>query len=148
MIIVCPTVPHTGTHFMRELLLEAEVDRVVLVHPYPDQVDELRQLFLEGAVCIIPVRDPARVFCSWIKYGKNPDDYAGHSLDEWMAIQADLALEARAYYLHIDKPGVRDLQLEEINRELGLDLVTDWEPVRQAGPTNGRDQIAQQFIGQ
>ena len=133
---------------MRELLAQATVDRVILVHPYPDQVDELRQLLLEGAVGIIPVRDPGRVFCSWIKYGKNPDDYAGMSLDEWMAVQADLALEGRTYYLHIDQPGVRDLQLEEINRELGLDLVTDWDPVRQDGPANGRDQIAQQFVDQ
>lgn len=130
---------------MRKLLADAAVDRVILVHPYEDQLPELRQLFREGAACIIPVRDPARVFCSWIKYGKNPDDFAGRSLDEWMVVQADLALETRTYYLHIDEPGVRDLQLADLNGALGLDLVTDWQPVRQDGPTNQREQIAQHF---
>ena len=31
-----------------------------------------------------------------------------------------------------DEPAVRALQLALINKDLGLDLVTDWQPVRQA----------------
>jgi hypothetical protein len=115
---------------MRELLAGADVDHVVLVHPYSDQLPELERLADAGEPFIIPARDPGQVFSSWIKYHKNPDDFAGRSLDKWMAVQAELALRAWTFYLHIDKPGVRDLQLAEINEKLELDLVTDWEPVR------------------
>jgi hypothetical protein len=117
---------------MRELLAQAVVDRVILVHPYPDQLPELERLIDDGNPCIIPRRDPGQVFASWCRYGKNPDDYANRTLDEWMAVQAALALRGVTFFLDIDQPGVRDVQLAEINRELDLDLVTDWQAVRQA----------------
>jgi hypothetical protein len=132
---------------MRELLLEAEVDRVILIHPYLDQADELLQLVREGAVCIIPLRHSDDVRASWKKYGKDLRDYAGMTFEEWYAAQAEIADAAtRLFYLEIDTPGRREQQLAEINRELGLDLVTDWQPVRQDGPTDQREQIAQQFL--
>ena len=117
---------------MRGLLAQAEVDRVVLVHPYPDQLPELERLADAGEPFIIPSRNRADVRSSWIKYGKNLYEFAGSSLTEWFDIQEELALRAVTFWLAIDKPGVRDVQLAEINRELKLNLVTDWEPVRQA----------------
>ncbi len=116
---------------MRSLLAQATVDEVVLVHPYEDQLPWLERLADDANPFIIPQRDPGKVFASWIRYGKNPDDYAGRSLDEWMAVQAELALRAITYYLMIDQPGIRDVQLAEINKDLELDMVTDWQPVRQ-----------------
>ena len=116
---------------MRGLLAQADVECVVLVHPYPDQLPELERLADDGEPFIIPSRKLYDVRSSWMKNGKNLYDFAGMSLDEWFDVQEKLALQAVTFYLAIDKPGVRDVQLAEINRELKLNLATDWKAVRQ-----------------
>ena len=118
---------------MRKLFEGADIERLVLVHPYPDQIPELRRLIEDGHPIIIPTRDPAALLASWTKHGKNLYDFAGLSILEWFMVQADLVLRGTTFYLSIDNPVRRDKQLAEINHALGLDLVTDWEPVRQCG---------------
>jgi hypothetical protein len=116
---------------MRKLLTGA-AEIVVIVHPYLDLIEGLKSMVdTEYSVCVIPQRDPEAVRASWIKYGKNPNNFAGMSLKEWYDAQYSIAERAPTYYLQLDRPSARDVQLAEINRELGLNLETDWEPVRQ-----------------
>ena len=134
MIIVCPTVPHTGTHFMHKLLAGVDVERVVIVHPYPDQVAELKALVMSGNPCIIPLRHSDDVRASWKKYGKDVHNFAGMTIEEWyIALYGIADAAVKLFYIEIDSPDRRDVQLAEINHKLGLELETDWEPVRQAG---------------
>lgn len=111
------------------------VERIVLVHPYPDQIPELERLIDDGNPVVIPHRRPATVRASWIKYGKDPDGgFAGMTIGEWFNVQIALAdRTADTFYLDIDIPNLRELQLNMINAAFGLELETDWEPVRQAG---------------
>jgi hypothetical protein len=137
VIIVCPTVPHTGTHFIRDLLQHAPrapgIERILVAHPYPGNRDGLRKLVTDGNPVVLPRRDPDAVRGSWIKYGKDLADYAGASIDEWFRIQTEVIAGGAAFFLDLDQPGRRTWQLNIINMALGLDLVTDWQPVRQPG---------------
>lgn len=129
-MIVVPTVPHTGTHFMRELLQGHEIH---LRHVYLDEIEELDELLAAGNPAIVPRRPTARVLTSWLKYDKDPRDFAGMSIDDWFKMQ-HVVLEGvdQVYYLNLEDAGIRDEQLAIINQELGLELTTDWKPVRQA----------------
>ncbi len=106
----------------------------LIVHPYEDQLAELTRLIDDGNPVIIPVRRRDQVRASWIKYGKNLDDFAGRSLAEWFEVQRRLSRLGRfnTYYLDIDEPAIRGHQLELINKDLDIHLVTDWQPIRQA----------------
>jgi hypothetical protein len=126
---------------MRKLLEGADVERVVIVHPYPDQIENLTALVKAGNPCIIPLRHSEAVRASWKKYGKDLNNFGGMSFGEWYTARDRIADAAtRLFYLEIDNDEdpyplakmERDEQLASINRELGLELVTDWEPVRQA----------------
>lgn len=134
-MIVVPTIPHTGTHFMRDHLLKG-VESMVW-HPYDEDLDKIYNLISGGAACIIPRRDLDQIVASWQRHGKNVDDFAGRSLDEWLYVQNSIAVHAAAksqlYYLNIDHPGARDRQLAAINRNLGLSLdARGWPVIRQA----------------
>ena len=131
MIIVCPTVPHTGTHFMADMFQRCDVSAIV-VHPYPDQLPELEKLIDEANPVIVPARRRIDVQKSWIKYGKDLENFAGRSLGEWFEVQRKLVQGALTYYLDIDEPAIRVHQLALINKDLELNLVTDWQPIRQA----------------
>jgi hypothetical protein len=135
-VILVPTVPHTGTHFVKQLL-EGVDDFVNVKHPYPGKEFNLVLGYIsDGHPCIIPRRQRGHVIDSWRKYGKDIHDFAGWSLDRWLQVRDALALCASeaggCYWLDIDLVSVRDEQLRIINSVFELNLVTDWRPVRQA----------------
>lgn len=127
---------------MRELFrseLEAgRIERFELEHPYPGSVLRLVWLIDQG-VCpvVIPRRRRDDVVRSWDRYGKDVNNFCGRSLTEWFEIQEELCIPARArgifFCIDIDDPEARDEQLAFINDSLGLELETDWTPVRQPG---------------
>jgi len=117
---------------MIEMFNRAGVNARV-VHPYPEHLVELEYLIDNDNPVIIPARRRNLVHSSWVKYGKDPNCFAGRSLDEWLEVQRQLGARGnRTFYLDIDRTAVRDLQLARINRNLGISLETDWTPVRQA----------------
>ena len=130
-MIVVPTVPHTGTHFMRDHLL-AELECHV-GHPYPADQEKFYELLEAGHPCIVPTRRPWDVLESWIRHGKDPRDFGGYSLPEWYDVQAGLVMDYDPLYLAIDDIVMRDEQLAMINNTLGTVLTTDWPIVRQPG---------------
>jgi hypothetical protein len=132
VIIVVPSVPHSGTHFLKDHLLHGLETWVR--HPYPVEQPKIIELLDAGNPAIVPWRDPDAVRASWLRRGKDPNNYAGWSLTRWYEEQAKLL---RPYIdigdiaiLNIDNPEVRDDQLERINYQLGLELKTDWPVIR------------------
>jgi len=139
-MIVVPAVPHVGAHFMRQLLVGTG-HQIHLEHPYPGAATErIRDHLLAGHPCIMPLRHPIRVAHSWKRYGKDLEDYAGASFAQWWGVMG-LVMPFDPYYLALDAPLVRDQQLANINNNLGLELATDWTPVRQEGAENLPDVI-------
>lgn len=140
MIIVSPTVPHSGTHFVGELVKPAVeaglVERHALQHPYIGAEQGLINLIRDGNPMVLPRRRRDQVLESWLRYGKDPENFGQRSLEQWFEVVEDIARCARHYNrfypIDIDLPGMRDAQLTAVNRYLGLELETDWQPVRQA----------------
>ena len=130
-MIVVPTVPHTGTHFMRDHLL-AELDCYVR-HVHPSDEPKLLELLEAGNPCIVPVRDRWSVLESWIRHDKDPRAFCGLSLPEWFEALDALIWPYSPLLLAIDNPEIRDEQLAMINNTLGTVLTTDWPIVRQPG---------------
>lgn len=128
-MIVVPTVPHTGTHFMRDHLL-ADVECYVR-HPHPLDEPKLRELLEAGNPCLVPMRDRWEVTVSWIRHDKNPGNYLGWSLPEWFEQLDALIWPYSPLILHIDDLAARDHELAIINNTLGLELETDWPIIRQ-----------------
>lgn len=131
-VIVVPTVPHSGTHFMRDHLL-AGLDTYVR-HPYDEELPKLEELIDAGNPVIVPVRLFGRLEESWRRHGKDPENFAGLSLLEWKERVHGLCDRAGSlgFLLNIEIPGLRRLQLDDINFDLGLELETDWPIIRQA----------------
>ena len=132
-MIVVPTIPHTGTHFMRDHLLAGH--EIYCRHFYENELAKIMELMREHPA-IIPMRKKAAVARSWERYGKDLDDFGGWSLEQWFTVLDKVLMPFEPYILNIDKPGVRDEQLARINEELGLELVTDWPILRQPCPSS------------
>lgn len=130
-MIVVPSVPHEGTHFMRDHLL-AELETWIR-HPFVEEQPRIRELLDGGAPCIIPRRNEFSVAESWARHGKNITQFAGWSLREWWQQQAELVapFAGNVFYLNLDDEALRDEQLSIINNTLGTVLTTDWPVVRQ-----------------
>jgi hypothetical protein len=130
-MIIVPTVPHTGTHFVKNLLADTGQELYVR-HVYPAEIERLEYLLNQGHPTIVPSREPDAVIASWLRYGKDPENFAGMSLLEWWKLLDGLVMmRQNVYLLHLDNPELRDLELATINFELQLELATDWTPVRE-----------------
>lgn len=133
-MIVVPTIPHTGTHFMRYHLL---VDHHNLVeHIWPKQVDLWWPMFKNNPI-LVPLRDPWQVAMSWKKRAHLPGALQLEELPIWWRLLIDVIDPLRPYYLPIDQPMVRDRCLERINSQLGLNLATDWPVIRETDGSAG-----------
>lgn len=133
-MIIVPTVPHTGSHFVKDMLKRAKVSDYLVVHPYHDKWDEINEHLKAGAHCIIPMRRKWEVVQSWIRHDKDVRNFGGMTLPEWFG-QIEMIKDLYKYWmLNIDEPGIRDEQLAKICFDLNLRLLTDWQPVRENTP--------------
>lgn len=123
MILVL-SIPHTGTHFVRDHLL-ADYECEAL-HIWPDQREIWFERMLTVDKVIVPIRHPIEVAKSWKRRGKNPQE-----LPTWWRLLTGVVDPAKPRYLALDQPGVRNWQLADINLNFDLDLKTDWPVVRE-----------------
>ena len=141
MIIVLPTIMHTGTFLLIDDVFkwfkhigcaqEPEGDCVIHCHT-------TNSFFYEVASCmdkhpvVSPIRHPARVLESFKR--RNHLNY--RVFREQFGCMADLVEGRDVFYIHIDEPDLRDAELARINNELGLKLKTDWPLVNCVGKTH------------
>jgi hypothetical protein len=149
-VIVVASVPHSGTRFVFEHLLEDQPRAAVTdTEGYFVQHTEDRWLkTLTGLIqqwpCIVPLRHPRDVAASWCKHQHCNQEY--YTPDRFLLLWRNLIEyidPLKPLYLPLDAQN-RDDYLEKIRSEIGLDLVTDW-PVWASTP--GEPQALDRYDG-
>lgn len=125
-MILVPSVPHTGTHFMRDLFKGKQ--EIHLDHILPSTMDAWRVLFEQGNAAVVPMRHPFLVAESWKRRNKDP-----LHLPELWHLLVEVIDPYDPQYLCLDKPETRNAQLKAINERLDLNLTTSWPRICEAG---------------
>ena len=144
MLIALLSIPHTGTHFVRDRLLRpAGIDYIDRhIWPDPGRYESLRHRVEEykraGAI-ITPIRHPLAVAKSWKRRGRPINELA-----QWWRQLVKQIDPLGPYYLPLDSK-LRDAALDKINRDLALNLdPLDWpvlrDPTREYPPADLTDQ--------
>ena len=109
------SVPHTGTHFLKQLLESAG--------------EQVRARHWEGwsktdQQIIAPIRNPYDTFVSWVNRERDQD-----FLEKWQIFNE--AYETQDLLILPIDTNDRDKRLRSLGAKLGLRLQTDWTPVNQ-----------------
>tara|TARA_R110000803_G_scaffold210685_1_gene283167 strand:- start:4844 stop:5407 length:564 start_codon:yes stop_codon:yes gene_type:complete len=109
------SVPHTGTHFLKQLLESAGL--------------QVRARHWEGwsktdQQIVAPIRNPYDTFVSWVNRGRDQD-----FLEKWQIFNE--AYETQDLLILPIDTNDRDKRLRTFSAELGIKLDTDWTPVNQ-----------------
>ena len=116
-------VPHTGNHFMLALLPGAKQEHC---WPNPTPAGMWRHLLYAAEAVVCPMRHPLAVAKSWKKRGKAITD-----LDDYWREQVEVIDREHPHYITLDRPEIRDDQVQAINEDLGLELnAGDWPVLR------------------
>ena len=140
MIVLLPTIKHTGSHFVLKKLLgafervplkhaafleeEEQGDIVIFDHLYPHKMP-LWEPLLEKYPALVPLRNKQAVIDSWNRRREDLEDF----YDQWGLLRG--LLKYNVHFLNIDHKELRDHQINSINRDLGINLDPgEWEIVR------------------
>lgn len=142
MIILLPTIKHTGSHFVLKQLLKDFIridlksaenriemlgeheNGVVFDHLFPHKMDLWRK-FLGKYPAIVPIRNKNEVWKSWLKRAEEPDRELFNQM--WDIVE-DID-QHYVFYINIDNNVIRDKQLDVINKELNINLNAGGWPV-------------------
>lgn len=129
MIILVPTIPHTGTKLLTEDILRSFEHNALRNKPknrqkiddhiYPEKLTRWKELLAEYPA-IIPLRNPVSIAVSWQRRNKD----IGEFIVMWY-ILVEIIDQYNPQYLPIDTKE-RDYYLNRINKKLRLELYTDW----------------------
>ena len=139
MIILAPTIQHTGSYFLVKHLLAdfeqrnlkdgVEDGSVTFDHTLPSKherwleiIHGLREKRINFHT-IVPLREPHKIFISWQRRGRDFQELIDQV--EYMVALQD---EIRPLFLPIDHKDRQDY-LDVINKATGLNLETDWHIV-------------------
>ncbi len=130
-------VPHTGNHFLITLLPGAK-------HRHPGEPTKANidwpELLDAALVVICPMRHPLLVARSWRKRGKQLPD-----LNNFWQRQVNIVDRKDPFYICLDRPDLRDAQVQRIADETGLDLNPgDWPVLRDRVIHNAYDLTAEE----
>jgi len=138
MILLLPTVKHTGSHFvLKQLLpdfeqmnlkdidnLDPDKNIVIFDHLYPSKMD-LWEPLMAKYPAIIPLRNKQDIMESWERREEPIDDF----FDQWQILGR--MRKYKVYFINLDAPKFRRMQLRRINQELDLNLDPGkWEKIR------------------
>ena len=139
MIVVIPTIPHTGSMFMvNEIFKDLPEMRnpkrsnhgKIFMHVYPERLPEL--MTLTDYPWISPLRHPAKVAGSWLARKKDLG-YLWSLWDVMMGLPVD-------HFLPIDSD-TRESALKRIG-----DYKTDWPVIASLGVTVEAPQVEQKYV--
>jgi len=152
VIIVVPSIPHTGTNFVWKVVLkdlEPEIRNPrkfnhgkIWIHTYPERIPEL--LTLKAYPWVVPMRHPYEVAKTW-KGRKKDLGYLKMLYD----IHLSSVAPNKPYYVVVDGPN-RDRQLQAVNRLTGFNVETDWHKEASLGHseelTEGEKQLLEPYL--
>ncbi|MCP4262278.1 MAG: hypothetical protein GY774_32970 [Planctomycetes bacterium] len=135
MIVVMPTIQHTGTFFMlREIFqgftkcslrAEPKDPGVIFDHTWPGHTEYFHK-WLSKYPSVTPLRSPERIVYSWERR-ERPLYKLVILINEWIALMERFDV----FILPIDHPN-RDKYLIRLNERLGTGLSTDWSVIPSA----------------
>ena len=147
MKIAILSIPHTGTHFINQLLgggdrvemlgLNTTGDHQLYVsHTYNLKV--FRGVHDQGYEIVVPMRHPITTLNSWATWAeKSPIEHKGHMVKPAYVptlyrqlIEASKVFQLN--FLPIDSP-YREEFLEQFNTKYHLNLTTQWKPLNSIG---------------
>ena len=116
------SVPHTGTHFLKELFLINGIENYSHRHYGAVNIFPIMDLIVS------PIRDPLK---TWISCASDNTDSALRAYDNaWKEFNWHFQNEPDLWVIPVDAPDdVREEQLNLLSMRLGLPLQTDWKPV-------------------
>ena len=132
MIVLAPSVPHTGAGFVSRELLRHFTKIGMAAHYEHDHgqisthldgyaIDQVANLMvLRNYPTIVPLRHPELVAISWKRRGEEVSD----AIPYWQAL-IEVIDPLEPCYLRLDSE-YRDADLDVINGRWGLNLETDW----------------------
>lgn len=160
-LILSPSCPHNGLHFVYEQLAKPKFERRNLEHKeeeyakytllqghlydymgYPDQWKYLGTKYKEA---IIPLRHPYRVLDSFYrryeKDGKYPVQYYHHMMALLNVVESFEKEGVNILYFHLDDKEARLREAKAIQEFLGNHKDIDWWPTKENGCVSGTHDI-------
>ena len=137
-MIVVPSIPHTGTHFVRDHLLRNLPEMIHVEHCWPQWDDErkfytysaeLENKLIDARAILIPLRRPRNIASSWIRRGKPLIELPRWYLVVFWILER---FRTKAFLLPIDDTVRRHRFLEYFCEHTQLELDTSWPIVREA----------------
>ena len=150
MIIACPSVPHTGHHFLKNRIFKEwtpcspacviESDNsVIMAHFDIEFMDVWRRVVKEMPV-IIPLRHPARSRVSFERRGTLGSDVVGH-LHQWARLMEIDRIAEDVTYFHLDDNEIRETQIKAICSRFNIDHAIDWSVNAESGSKCGTHDL-------
>ena len=152
MIIACPSVPHTGHHFLKNRIFKelipcspADFDRgglnnnVIMAHFDIEFMDAWNVIVKEMPV-IIPLRHPARSRISSELRGVLGSNAKRH-LKQWARLLEIDRIAEDVTYFHLDDMEIREGQANAICSRFGIDLDIDWSVNAESGSKCGTHDL-------
>jgi len=140
--LLLASVYHTGTRFCRESLFGdfsfgprtiGTNPQATYVHIEPVHIEPLQYWLKTAEHTVVPLRHPLLVASSWKARGLHLT-----LLDEQWRTLVDVVMPRDPIYLPLDHPD-RGRYLEVLNKRMGLNLKTDWQPVGSRLPVDIRN---------
>jgi hypothetical protein len=113
MMVNLVSVPHTGTKFLRKLLIDHGID-FTMTHYFEFQ----------GGVTVSPIRDPLKCYNTFMRRQRPISQFydSWHRFNEFYETQ-DYPI------IPVDVKTHRTKALKKLSERLGVPLRTDWKPV-------------------
>lgn len=144
MIIVLPTIMHTGNTLMQEIIGYEVIgcaqeprsdDTVIHAHTTNSLYDQLEKC-MDKYPSIIPMRHPARV---WRSFQQRDSGKTMKTYREQFGCMVELTEGRNVSYIHVDQPELRDTELDQASRRLGINNKTAWPIVNSVAGTHELD---------
>ena len=150
MIIACPSVPHTGHHFLKNRIFNEwtpcspacviESDNIVIMAHFDIEFMDVWRMVVKEMPVIIPLRHPARSRVSFERRGTLGSDVVGH-LNQWTRLIAIDKIAEDVTYFHLDDNEIREKQIDAICSRFNIDHDVDWSVNAESGSKCGTHDL-------
>lgn len=115
--MIIASVPHTGTHFIKELITSSGV-KIDQKHFASHEIDY-------NQLIISPIRDPHDCYVTHKSRGHLDETF----FYSWFEFNRVYESNADLMVIPIDQVDNREIYLSQLSKKLGIPLTTDWQPV-------------------
>lgn len=143
------TIPHTGTRFLmsdvfknfEQLKLQSnyhhpdygvvndyDTIKFYCEHVFNHMIHAINKYCEQCEAIAIPLRSPHKIVRSWL-IGDSGWSEEIELIHCWNNLINVVDRKFNPFYICIDRPKLRDIQLQKLSDKIGINLQTDWNPV-------------------